>query len=259
MPELCFVVQLVSTVELNQEGRFMKLINQALITAIVLAAVGLAGTAQAATLTFMAGRADGFSIKNGYEPATPSNRLRDFLKNRQLMNFDEPGYNTVLAHTFTGLPTGIISGELSFRAKVSQGGAYNDRIRLGFSDSSTSVKDADTTIPPNSIVGFFSFLGAGNFLGNMPSPGLLPNNGVWGNSINQVGNFNIVLSPNLITGMNSKGYMDVWGEDDTMFDYFQLNVQTAPEPFIIAGTVLGLGGLFSMRRKRRMEIKTESK
>jgi hypothetical protein len=96
MPELCFVVQLVLTVELNQEGKFMKLINQALITGIVLTTVGIAGTAQAATLTFMAGREDGFSTADGYEPANPSNLLRElpgFVQGRALMNFDEPGYD----------------------------------------------------------------------------------------------------------------------------------------------------------------------
>lgn len=241
----CFNVQLLSTVELNQEGKFMKLIHQALIAGCVLAAVGFAGKAQAAFLTFTAGRIDNFSTANGYEPATPSNLLRElpgFVKDRALMNFDEPGYDKVLAHTFTGLPTGIIAATLQFKAAVSQGGAFNDRIRLGFSSD------------PNPV-GFFSFLGAGNFLGQTPSPGLLPNNQVWGTSLNQTANFTIALPPILIAGMNNKGYIDAWGEDDTKFDYFQLNVQTVPEPFTIAGTVLGLGGLFSMRRKRQIATK----
>lgn len=221
----------------------MKLIHQALIAGCVLAAVGFAGKAQAAFLTFTAGRIDNFSTANGYEPATPSNLLRElpgFVKGRALMNFDEPGYDKVLAHTFTGLPTGTVAGWLEFRAQVSQGGAFNDRIRLGFSSD------------PNPV-GFFSFLGAGNFLGQTPSPGLLPNNQVWGTSLNQVNNFRVVLPPALIASMNNKGYLDVWGEDDTKFDYLQLTL--VPEPLTITGAVLGFAGLFGVRRKRQMATK----
>jgi hypothetical protein len=254
MPELCFVVQLVSTVELNQEGKFMKLINQALITGIVLAAVGLAGTAQAATFTFMAGREDGFSTANGYEPATPSNLLRElpgFVQGRALMDFDEPGYDRVLAHTFTGLPTGIIAGELKFRARVSQGGSCNDRIRLGFADD------------PNPV-GFFSFLGASdgdcNRSGIGPGQELLPNNS-WGEGLNAISDytFTIPFQAALIARMNEKGYIDVWGEDDTEFDYFKLSVtteQNVPEPLTMFGAAAALGYGAILKRKYSKNIES---
>ncbi len=253
MPELCFVVQLVSTVELNQEGKFMKLINQALITGIVLAAVGLAGTAQAATITFMAGREDGFSTADGYEPATPSNLLRElpgFVQGRALINFDEPGYDRVLAHTFTGLPTGIIAGELKFRARVSQGGSCNDRIRLGFADDSNPV-------------GFFNFLGASDGdcdrSGIGPGQELLPNNS-WGEGLNAISDytFTIPLQAALIARMNQKGYIDVWGEDDTEFDYFKLSVTTepVPEPLTMFGAAAALGYGAILKRKYSKKIES---
>jgi hypothetical protein len=249
-------VQLLSTVELNQEGKFMKLIHQALIAGCVLAAVGFAGKAQAAFLTFTAGRIDNFSTANGYEPATPSNLLRElpgFVKNRALMNFDEPGYDTVLAHTFTGLPTGIIAGELSFRAQVSQGGSCNDRIRLGFA--------AD----PNPV-GFFSFLGAWNNAWGYcnrsnigPGQELLRNNG-WGEGPQAISNytFTIPLQAALIAGMNQKGYIDVWGEDDTKFDYFQLSVTTVPEPSTYVGTILAFGALGAVKILKRKQKNKET-
>jgi len=253
MPELCFVVQLFSTVELNEECKFMKLINQALITGIVLTTVGLAGTAQAATFTFMAGREDGFSIANGYEPATPSNLLRElpgFVQGRALMDFDEPGDDRVLAHTFTGLPTGIIAGELKFRARASQGGSCNDRIRLGFADDSNPV-------------GFFNFLGASdgdcNRSGIGPGQELLPNNS-WGEGLNAISDytFTIPLQAALIARMNEKGYIDVWGEDDTEFDYFQLSVTTepVPEPLTMLGAAAALGYGAILKRKYSKKIES---
>jgi hypothetical protein len=254
MPELCFVVQLVSTVELNEEGKFMKLINQALITGIVLTTVGLAGTAQAATFTFMAGREDGFSTADGYEPANPSNLLRElpgFVQGRDLINFDEPGYDSVLAHTFTELPTGITAGELKFRARVSQGGSCNDRIRLGFADD------------PNPV-GFFSFLGAWNGDdycnrgGIGPGQELLANNS-WGEGLNPISDytFTIPLQAALIARMNEKGYIDVWGEDDTEFDYFQLSVTTdVPEPLTMFGAAAAVGYGAILKRKYSKKIES---
>jgi hypothetical protein len=232
----------------------MKLINQALITGIVLTTLGLAGTAQAATLTFMAGREDGFSTADGYEPATPSNLLRElpgFVQGRALMNFDEPGYDTVLAHTFTGLPTEVIAGELKFRARVSQGGSCNDRIRLGFADDSNPV-------------GFFNFLGASNGdcdrSGIGPGQELLPNNS-WGEGLNAISDytFTIPLQAALIARMNEKGYLDVWGEDDTEFDYFQLSVtatEPVPEPLTMFSAVAALGYGAILKRKYSKKIKS---
>jgi hypothetical protein len=232
----------------------MKLINQALITGIVLTTVGLAGTAQAATFTFMAGREDGFSTADGYEAANPSNLLRQlpgFVQGRALMNFDEPGSNTVLAHTFTGLPTGIIAGELKFRARVSQGGSCNDRIRLGFADDSNPV-------------GFFNFLGASNGdcdrSGIGPGQELLPNNS-WGEGLNAISDytFTIPFQAALIARINQKGYIDVWGEDDTEFDYFKLSVttdeQNVPEPLTMFGaaTALGYGAILKRKYSKNIE------
>ncbi|MEZ2250469.1 hypothetical protein [Microcoleus sp.] len=213
-------------VELNQESKFMKLIHQALIAGCVLAAVGCAGTAQAPSPTFIAGREDNFAVIGDKEPepAYASDRLKqlpNFVKGRPLMNFDEPGYDKVLAQTFTWSKTRIIAAELTFRAKVSQGGACNDRIRLGFSGD------------PNPV-GFFSFLGAWNDAwgycnrsGIGPGQELLQNNS-WGKGPRAISDytFTIRLQPALIAKMNQKSYLDVWGEDDTMFDYFKLTLQT---------------------------------
>jgi hypothetical protein len=216
-------LQFISTVDLNQEGKFMKLIHQALIAGCVLAAVGFADTAQAAVITLTAGRIDNFSTANGYEPATPRYLLRNLLEDqdRTLMNFDEPGYDQVLAHTFTWSYTRIIDAELTFRAKVSQRGSCNDRIRLGFSEDVNPVR-------------FFSFLGGWNDAWGYcnrsnigPGQELLPNNG-WGEGPKAISDytFTIPLPPALIEVMGYKSHIDVWGEDDTMFDYFKLTVNT---------------------------------
>jgi hypothetical protein len=234
-------LQLISTVYLNQEGKFMKLIHQALIAGCVLAAVGFAGTTQAASLTFIAGREDNFAVIEDKEPepATPSNLLRNLLKDRTLMNFDEPGYDKVLAHTFTFTwsQTRIIDAELTFRAKVSQGGgSCNDRIRLGFSGN------------PNSA-GFFSFLGAWNddwgscYRSNIgPGKELLRNNS-WGEGPRAISDytFTIPLPDYLLPRMSYDRYIDVWGEDDTMFDYFKLTVNTTPD-IIVSLPSSGTGG-----------------
>lgn len=230
----------------------MKLINQILVTWIVSAAVGFAGSVKSAYFTFTAGKTDGFA-NNGYEPATPSNLLRTYLQGRDLMNFDEPGNNTVIAHTFTDLPTGIIAAQLSFRVQAVSGGTCNDRIRLGFAGDANPEK-------------FFSFLGAWNTTkiscnrsGIGPGQELLSNNS-WGEGPQAISDytFTIPLQAATIAGMNKKGYIDVWGEDDTKFDYLQLNLQTFPKPSNYVGTILAFGVLGAAKTIKRKQKKQET-
>jgi hypothetical protein len=59
--------------------------------------------------------------------------------------------------------------------------------------------------------------------------------------------------------MNEKGYIDVWGEDDTEFDYFQLSVtatEPVPEPLTMFGAVAALGYGAILKRKYSKKIES---
>jgi hypothetical protein len=72
--------------------------------------------AQPETITFLAGAADNFAPPS--EAAQPSAELAAFLAsiNAPLRNFDDPAADLHLAHTFKGLPTGIVGARLMLSA-----------------------------------------------------------------------------------------------------------------------------------------------
>jgi len=52
---------------------------------------------------------------------------------------------------------------------------------------------------------------------------------------------------NILNAINTRGYLDVYVEDDTAVDWIELN--TVPTPG--TASLLGLGGMVAMRRRRR--------
>ena len=175
--------------------------------------------------SFLAGSNDAFTLP--IEPAVPDAALSNFITSctaapGYALQFDElPGFGGVSAnswfgHTFTGLPSGIVSATLEFRARATPGAgggiAWNDSF--GFVD----------TISGCSI----SSLWAYRFM-NLPEAG-----GTW--IAGQTATFCLDLDnlPPSGSGVTSiindlaSGRLSMWAQDDTGIDYVLLNITVCP-------------------------------
>ena len=94
----------------------------------------LSQVAQADTIT--AGVDDNFG--GGTDPAFPSADFAASINNVPTANFDGTPHNLSVAHTFAGLPSGIVSGTLEFRVRGGRNpGVDTDLIVLSFVDENT--------------------------------------------------------------------------------------------------------------------------
>ncbi|WP_041933198.1 PEP-CTERM sorting domain-containing protein [Gloeothece verrucosa] len=200
----------------------------------------------------------------------------------QIRNFDQPGADRQFIHTFSfsNLIGNITGANLEIRVRASAGGSQNDAIHLLFIDSlgnldpvrwgsyfgsgngtpssSGTISTIDPSPPSNSTNRTSS-----NQTSTSTVPGLL--NTSWTASptpVDQTFYLDLSsLSPlalpnttgNLIATLNTKGFLDVYVQDDTEVDYIKLTVETVPEPFTIlgAGVALGFGSLFKRQKAKK--------
>ncbi|MHC4498655.1 MAG: DUF7901 domain-containing protein, partial [Planctomycetota bacterium] len=180
---------------------------------------------QSIASSYLAGLIDNFAPFP--DPATPDAALAGYIATctaapGYALQFDElPGFGGVSAnswfgHTFTALPTNIVSATLEFRARATPGAggglAWNDTI--GFVNLISGCTRTDLWI---------------NRFMNLPEAG-----GTW--NAGQVATFCLDLdalplstggTTSVISDLAS-GRLSVWAQDDTGIDYLLLNITTCP-------------------------------
>ncbi len=160
-----------------------------------------------------AGVDDGFSSANGAEPAAPSPGLASLiLQNSGSLpaNFDDSTSDGHFGHTFV-LPQGrcIEEAIIRFRARPLAGLSGNDAIHIGFVNASGQFTGARLS----------AFFGTGN----TGLPALLANSWDSGNyPTGAIFVLNLASVPGLLAGLDAQRSLDIYAQDDTMFDYIDL-------------------------------------
>ncbi|MCP5145157.1 MAG: hypothetical protein H6978_10135 [Gammaproteobacteria bacterium] len=212
---------------------------------------------QAASLT--AGIEDNFALPS--EPATPSaamlTALQGFAEFAGVSDFDLNGginngqSNVQVAHTFTGLPGGIISATLTLSLRAGTDTfAISDGIALSF------IQPGQTDYLANIAYSrLFGADGAGSILFDANDPGLLTS-GQWVPGSQAMFTLNLAALPlagggtlNLLPMLNSFGFLDVNISDDTAVDFMRLEVTPVPLPAAILPMVSGVL-LLGFKRRR---------
>lgn len=196
-----------------------------LMLVVVLSAVAFS-TARAQNntvdISITAGVNDNFALP--FETTSPSLNLLG-TRGWNLKDFDDPQWDRVVAHTFTGLPDGIQAATLEVHLRAGASSmSYNDGINLTF------VGD-DQIMPPIGAERWGRRIGSRGSL-----PGVLPYDWVSTTASQTVDTIildlgNLPLAPsqpssasNLIPAMNQHGFLDFWIQDDTDVDYITLTV-----------------------------------
>ncbi len=186
------------------------------------------------TTTLLAGAKDGYSSAVDTPSASLSQGLQTRLSGSPLVGFDSGAIDRRFAHTFAGLPQGIVAASVTLRLKPIQSsispGSRNDTLDLSFTD-------AAGTLQPG---GWSRFLGSGN-----STAGLRPNSWYSGNynSGHQFGPLDLANLPaasgpslNLLPQLNALLFLDVIVQDDSSVDWVSLDVCVAsptPTPVLI--------------------------
>jgi len=215
-----------------------------------------AASAQADVFAFQAGQNDFFAAPA--ETASPSATLTSLLAPSPVQGFDlTAGLNggsadRNVAHTFAGLPAGILAATLEMRVR---GGnnllVNNDGVFLAFADATTpTLLDAiefKRTFGP--------FAGGGTVFSD-PDTGLAQST-TWSNGDTALLLLDLGALPlagggmlDLLPMLNAKGFLDVVVADETAADFFLLTVTTIPEPGSLALLLAGLGMLGLAARRR---------
>ena len=211
----------------------------------------LASEVVAAPITFQAGLNDSFAA--GPDPAFPSTELVTKINDfgATTTNFDGLPHNQSVAHTFVGLPTDLVAGSLEFRVRGgTPPGVDTDGIAISFVDS-------DTIAWPDDVVWgrtFGVFAGGGTLFAD-PDPGLITPGVAWAPGAEALVTLDLTALPladgntlNLIPLLNQHGFVDITVSDDSVADFYRLNVAPVPIPgsvFLLASSLLGV---LSLRR-----------
>lgn len=158
---------------------------------------------------FQSGIADGFSTANGTESPQPSSGLQTFVRNNyafaEIRNYDDRRRDRFFAHTFTGITQNglsICGARLTVRV-LSDGS--NDSIVLGFVDANGGI-DANRWSASLSSLGVV--VGQEKTL-TLDLETLPRSDGT---------------TVELLPMMQSKGWLDLYVQDDTAVDYLTLQV-----------------------------------
>jgi len=98
------------------------------------------------TTTLLAGAKDGYSSAVDTPSASLSQGLQTRLSGSPLVGFDSGAIDRRFAHTFAGLPQGIVAASVTLRLKPIQSsispGSRNDTLDLSFTDAAGSLQPA---------------------------------------------------------------------------------------------------------------------
>lgn len=183
--------------------------------------------------TITAGADDNFG--GGADLASPSADLIRVIENFPAVttNFDGLPHNQQVAHTFSGLPAGIVSGTLAFRVRGGfEPGVDGDGIIVSFVDA--------TTTDWNDVIvwrrNFGTFGGGGSIFAD-PDPGLATPGSVWNSNSVALLSLDLAAMPlsdggtlDLIPLINEHGFIDVSVGDDSVADFFRLDLTVGPDP-----------------------------
>ncbi|HNG34643.1 MAG TPA: kelch repeat-containing protein, partial [Blastocatellia bacterium] len=169
------------------------------------------------TYTFRAGLMDNFASPN--DPTSPRAVLVTQFNNPVRKNFDDATVDSWVLHSFTGLPSNIVSAELEVRMQPGLGGSTNDSINFAF--------------PPNTSVTWGQQMaalpGAGGSwnIGHAPTTFILDLANLPAGATGQ--------PTNLLSLLNTHHLLDIAIQDDTTVDYIKLRVVTCPPRRYFAG------------------------
>ncbi|MGL4398831.1 MAG: PEP-CTERM sorting domain-containing protein [Luteolibacter sp.] len=220
-------------------------------------------TLPAAAQVSVAGLEDQFAGPG--DPASPSDHLRRVLDLRGgVQNFDMTAglnggtANTFVAHTFSTLPTGIVSATLEVSVRASSAnGIETDGIFLSFVDSATT-DFSEAVVWGRSFGPYLNPPASSSFTESDPT-GLL---GGWAAGQQATILIDLAAVPlasggtlNFIPWLNSYQFLDVTVGDETAVDYMKLSVTTVenvPEPSspMLLGIAATLYFLTLRRRKK---------
>lgn len=192
-------------------------------------------SSSAYALTINAGVNDNF-FDDGLEAANPSAALVGSITNfgaTSLSDFDTGSQDSNIAHTFDMLPDNILSASLTFRVRRSSGGGEGDGLVLAFVDDAIDVFSEQIAYRRT-----FGIVGDSNAsIFSEADQGLLTPGIPWGPgavSLFTIDLANLQLNGggtlDLISDIETNGYLDVILGDDSEVDFIQLNVQAVPVP-----------------------------
>ena len=189
------------------------------------------------------------------ETASPSVDLMALLPSAAV-GFDGLPHNQQVAHTFTGLPSDIISASIEFRVKGGfNPGVGTDGIFITFANSNS------TSLVDEIVWGrtFGDFAGGGTVFSDsdigIATPGL-----TWGPNSEAYLTLDLSALPlidgstiNILSNISSNGFMDVTVSDDSIVDFYRLtlNMTSVPEPGTFFLALLGLAGILTFRGNSR--------
>lgn len=178
------------------------------------------------TVSYTAGTIDAFV---GQEPTAPRAELATYVP-FAVRPFDLAAANLALAHTFVGLPRGILAGRLNVFLRPQNDGPPNDCS----SEQNDAIALQYTGIPQNP---WQSYRRIGRDACPPFTAGYLP--GQWEDSGAYAGGVVISLdlgalpqanntTKSLLANINTTGYLDVFVQDDTNVDYMTLELVVCP-------------------------------
>jgi hypothetical protein len=199
----------------------------ALVLSFVLGSA--AAPCRAADIVVTAGTPDAFALPA--DPASPSPELVALLNATQ--NFDLiAGVNGGLpdrqvAHTFTGLPPGIVAATLTLRVRAgSDPGVSTDGVLISFADAASTSYCADAVVWARS----FGPVPAGGCFPVADPSGLV---GSWASGNDAEVELDLSALPlaaggtvDVLPQMNALGFLDVNVSDETGCDFVRLSMDT---------------------------------
>jgi hypothetical protein len=210
-------------------------------------------------MTFEAGLDDSFGL--GSDPlAAPSSELITIITTdypgATTASFDGQPHNKQIAHTFVGLPEQILGGTLEFRVRGgSNPGVDSDGIIISFVDTNTDHwLDA---IVWTRTLGEFGGGGVGSIFSD-PDTGLVTPGNTWVPGAEGFVSLDLAALPladggtlNLIPFLNQYGFVDITVSDDSIVDFYRINLTVVPVPgaFLLGTIGLSLAGWKFRKRK----------